>query len=311
MQPPILVVGFRRSGNLRTLLDQAKSINAPRIYLALDGPRDSKDEFDTALCLEVAKEFQALNPGLLKVKNSSINLGCAFSVIQACDWLFSQEDFAIVIEDDCLPELDFYNYIQDARPYFEKNNQALLICGTQFAPENITKGNWTLSSYPLIWGWATNSTKWNRMISLILEDHSALKTDIPLREVSYWKAGSRRALGGFVDAWDTPLVFGMRCTGSLALLPGQNLVKNIGADEFATHTFEKSLWIERETSAYIRSNTTPELNVELDRWLKEYFYKIRLRHILSTQITSLLDKIGYNKRIWGPLRGRLKVRSDR
>ena len=304
--PPVLIIGFRRSENLARLLNQAKDMGAPQIYVALDGPRDSSDRNDTLECNSVVREFMDLNPSLVKLKESIQNLGAAVSVLSACDWVFRTEDFAIIIEDDCFPTPDFFKYVTDAKIFLRPDSQAMLICGTQFASEFVTGDSWSVSSYPLMWGWATTRVKWAELRDFILDVKFDCRKNLNLgrTELIYWREGARRALEGFVDAWDIPLVYGMRKTGSLAILPARNLVINAGNDEYATHTFGSSIGLHSETHSYVKSENEPEFNQNLDIWLAKNFYGIGYRHRFSTRITKLLDLLRINTRKRTPLRNR-------
>jgi hypothetical protein len=297
--PPVLIVGFRRAENLERLLNIVKSAGASKIYLALDGPRTPEEKYETDLCREIGQHFDLENRGLLNLKVSGINLGSAVSVLEACDWVFSNENFAIVLEDDCIPTTGFFEYINDAIQHLNRNPRTLLACGTQFAPVEVAGQTWSLSSYPLIWGWATTSAKWDtlRELIFIIEEKTANKINMSMWEHAYWRAGCRRSINGFVDAWDIPMVYGMRIIGANAILPAQNLIRNLGNDEVATHTKNASAWIDSATFEYSRSSIPPVPNSFLDDWLRLNFYKVRFRHLVTTKITQILDGAGLHKQI--------------
>jgi hypothetical protein len=301
--PSVLIVGFRRSKNINAILEQALRLGAPQIFVALDGPRNLEDKADTDQSLAVATDFQNSYPSRVHIKKSNENLGCAVSVLTACDWVFQSENFIVVIEDDCLPSEDFFKFVMDAKRFLETESSTVLICGTQFAPEVITESSWSLCCYPLIWGWATTRSKWE-IIKELLRDQNRNKgrpSSLSLAEFAYWKAGSRRAIQGYVDAWDIPLVFGMRSHGLSAILPSANLVYNAGNDEFATHTFGNAIGVGASTHPYIEIDSTPKPNEDLEKWLRHNFYKISRRHLISTKATRLLDFLGFNRRKRDPL----------
>lgn len=298
-----LIIAYRRFENLEVLVNQCLKVGFGKIYIALDFAASDAAKDDVDACLRLGRDFEDQFPSLITLKLAKHNLGCALSVLTACDWAFQEEEFVVVLEDDCLPSSDFFSYIADGIREMNRNESIFLVCGTQFAPNSLTKGKWLLSKYPLIWGWATSKTKWALIKSTYLEIGSNNDfAHFPSRnEYRYWKAGTRRALQGFVDAWDTPLVFVVNSLGGLVLLPGENLVRNIGNDNAATHTVESSKWLNRPSISYSPTDNQPEYNSGVDSWLRVKFYRISLRHFLSTKITFILDSLRINKKIKKPL----------
>jgi hypothetical protein len=298
-----LIIAYRRSENLEILLSKCVQAGFRQIYVSLDFPSTDLAREDVEACINVAKNYEANYPDLFRLRTAQWNLGCAISVLSACDWVFDYEEFVVVLEDDCLPSNDFFKFIADGKNEMRGHQNIFLLCGTQFAPEVVTHGKWHLSKYPLIWGWATSRDKW----LLIKETYQALDRRSSKSgfetffEHQYWKAGTRRALEGFVDAWDTPLVLVISKLNGDVLLPGVNLVQNIGNDQAATHTLIQSPWLNRPTVSYFPSTDSPVMNSEVDNWLRSEFYGISLRHLITTNITLVLDYVGIHKRLRKPL----------
>jgi hypothetical protein len=303
----VLLVGYRRHQNLASLLDFCIEKDLSPIYVSLDGPATANERIDTDKCREVLMDFDSRYPKRISVKISNSNLGAAQSVIEAVSWAFQNEEFLVVLEDDCIPTDEFFDFVNLGRPYLEQAKDCYLICGTQFAPTSITSSTWALSSYPLIWGWATTRSKWEIILRLLQKFEKSRKFSGhgSLPERSFWHAGAKRSYLGFVDAWDLPLVHAMRHVGGLALLPGENLVSNIGNDGYATHTLTDSPWLNRPTGKIHDLVSEPALCSELDKWLRKNFYRIRFRHLLTNALTAMLDEIGFNKRKRAPLLERL------
>lgn len=271
------------------------------IYVTLDGPRFPSDQSDTEACVQVLENFDYEHPGILRTKISGTNRGAAHSVIGGLDWIFESEDFAVVIEDDCFPDGSFFDYVIDARKFLESNENIFLIGGNQFVPTEITEGRWFLSNYPLIWGWATSREKWLLLRSELRQIGSKRSKFCKSNESVYWEAGARRAFRGFVDAWDTPLVCVLRMNGWQTILPGSNLVSNIGNDFAATHTLRQSRWLKVDVQRYIASDLAPVANVSANSWLKSNLYGISFRHQFTTRITYLLDFFSPNRKKRLPL----------
>ena len=299
--PSVLITGFRRAENLSKILHICVQAGISRIYVSLDGPRTTDDQKDIFACESVLDKFEKNFGGSLVRRSFQVNQGAAFSVLSGCDWIFRTEEFAIIIEDDCLPSLDFFKYVQDAKRFLSLNSNILLIGGTQFVPPEITRDRWFLCDYPLIWGWATSKEKW----ALLRQELQALKYKkfkiMKTPEYAFWEAGAHRAFSGYVDAWDTPLVHVLRLHKWQTILPGRNLVKNIGNDFAATHTLSSSPWLGLETYDYTVSSEAPAANMSANSWLKRNLYKTSIRHLFTTGFTRLLDDLSVNKKRRLPL----------
>jgi hypothetical protein len=302
----VLIIAYRRSENLKKILAICVEKKIETIYVNLDGPRGHDQKRDVDECQDVLSDFKVNFTGKLHIRTSPVNKGSAVSVLESCDWIFQNEEFAIILEDDCMPEQDFFDFIEDSKTILYSLNDVFSISGTQFAPPRVTKGEWALSRYPLFWGWATTKSRWEvarHQLSRI-EIKDGRNFFLNYSEYCFWKSGAIRSLDGFVDAWDLPLLYSLAIDQKLHIQPGENLVKNVGVDLVATHTTKPNQWIGRECGRYTRSNINPTLNLSLDKWLFEHFYKIKVRHIYSTRLTFLLDLLGINKRVRSPLKNR-------
>ena len=178
----------------------------------------------------------------------------------------------------------------------KSNSHNCLLCGTQFASELPTQDSWSLSKYALIWGWGTSREKWNQIAAALKrETLNVQNKDIGITEKQYWKAGALRSSSGIVDAWDNVLIQRMLSLGKKAILPQYALVSNVGNDSAATHTISDSSWLRMKTGSFHIPTRDPLENPILDSWLKNKFYKISMRHIVTTRITHLLDFITMRK----------------
>ncbi len=290
----VLVVAYLRPDNLGRILEFAQRAGVNRFFISIDFPRDTKErnlELHSEV-LSVARNFQKSSGCEVQIFERKQNVGCSAAVLSSCDWFFENVDHGIVLEDDCLPTLDFFAYCADAFPIIEENQGIWLACGTQFAPPFSTEP-WVLSRYPLTWGWATTKKNWIEISSSLMESHVELKASrergITFPESTYWNAGALRAKSGVSDAWDTPLAQTMLLRSKLAILPRIALVSNIGNDSQATHTHGKSIGLRLKTGSYSASARKPDTVKEVDDWLMKEFYQIKTRHVFSTRITRFID----------------------
>jgi hypothetical protein len=310
----VLIIAYRRKDSLSNILDLCKKNFVKRIYVSVDGPK--YNSFD---CLEdnrnirlIVSNFKKNFQGEIFVMCRDTNMGCAASVLSACNWIFELEDLAIIVEDDCVPTQDFFNFSRLSLNVIKTNPNVWLSCGTQFAPKIIETDSWFLSKYPLTWGWATTKLKWNEIMNSINSGDNLTGKKFTLSEKTYWNAGARRARNGWVDVWDTILAQQLLIKNKYVLHPKECLVTNIGDDLYATNTIEKTKWIRYKTGIFSTPKKDPRLEPKVDQWLRDEFFRIKFRHIISTRITKLRDSFFSIFRPMDPLSKRLlKAETDR
>ena len=114
---------------------------------------------------------------------------------------FENEEFGLILEDDCIPAQEFLTYANYSKKIIETNGDVWLFCGTQFAPYEKSVDSWSLSKYALIWGWGTSKRNWNQIASSLRKDGIKISSkDIGFTEKQYWSAGAKRSNSGVIDA---------------------------------------------------------------------------------------------------------------
>ena len=287
-----LIIAYRRHENVSKLINILSNQGVKRIYVAIDrnSPLDSNSLIDVNKTIDVVIAASKKMPGQLRVAIHIENVGCSAAVLSACEWFFENEEFGLILEDDCIPAQEFLTYANYSKKIIEANGDVWLFCGTQFAPYEKSVDSWSLSKYALIWGWGTSKRNWNQIASSLRKNGIKIfSKDISFAEKQYWSAGARRSNSGVVDAWDNILIQRMLSLGKKAILPKYALVSNIGNDSAATHTISDSNWLGIKTGSFDSPKAVPFENPSLDSWLKREFYKISIRHIFTTQITYFLD----------------------
>jgi len=308
----VLVVGYQRPREIRLILNQVSNAGIKTVYLSIDAPKvssaDAVSRYEE-IC-QISGDFEG-RFDKFSVRYLPENVGCAANILSACDWAFADENKLIILEDDCIPNDDFFVYVDFALKKLEEDHDVLLVCGTQFVPYEKGKSFIIKSHYSLTWGWATTKSNWGLMRKSFMQDSMGLKRDLITSDYEkiYWSEGARRAINGYVDVWDTVLVDNLVKHQVYAFLPSQNLVKNVGNDAVATHTGMDENWVNIDTGSFKPElDTKIVLGTENDLWLKENFFDIRPRHLFSTRITRIRDKI--RKPALAPLKTRWENASN-
>jgi len=289
-----LIIAYRRSEPVLRIIEILAESGVTKIYIALDAANleNTLASAESEALLLSMLRMQENSSLEIKIAKHSENVGCSAAVISACDWFFANEEYGIILEDDCIPSEDFITFALSARAVIEQHSSIWMACGTQFAPSYLMDDAWITSRYALIWGWATSRDKWRRIVDLILNPQTiGASSLVDSSERQYWNAGSRRSSLGIVDAWDNVLIAQMIGQGAEAVLPRASLVSNVGFDSAATHTKNHSQWLSHVPASFKVPECAPSFNQNVDEWLKRHFYGIAFRHLFSTRITQFFDLV--------------------
>jgi len=289
---PILVIGFNRPLLLNNLLEHLSKIGVSKLYVSLDGPRDEQEALLCKQSYEVVKSYKHLFD--LTILYRPYNLGCCLGVVSALDWFFNETDFGAVIEDDCLPKLEFFEFLSHVNENKHLLNIATMKLYTAHNPFDFNFSN-QLANSVLIHGWATFSQVWTRIRKDYFQlklpsivNNVGLKRNLP--QALFWWANSTRAKLGLVDTWDGIMNDQVWRLGFKTLIPKRNLVDNLGYGPLATHTKDT------QESNQIRLPHDVLINNNLDFLLNTYYFKIRRKHIFTSIARAFFDYLKFFKR---------------
>jgi hypothetical protein len=171
------------------------------------------------------------------------NLGCGVAVCSSIGWFFENVEEGIILEDDCLPHPDFFPYCAELLRRYRDDPKVATIGGTHFLPPQLVhRDSHYLSKYFQMWGWATWRRTWRNydfhLTSLTDQEwYKLLKEVHPVpTEAAYWREVYQSVKTTTVDTWDFQMFFSCWRTGAHHVMPGRNLISNIGYGSDATHT---------------------------------------------------------------------------
>lgn len=209
------------------------------LYVVADGPRPG-NESDIENVAKTRAIFDSIDWDCKLVKDySNSNLGCRKRVATGIENAFKMYDKAVILEDDCLPEIDFFYYCEVLLNKHQDNDKIMHISGSLFDEGQFT--TYHFGGLPYIWGWATWRRAWegfNWDSSGIVETKRELRKNSTLPRnsvVAICKILDRIAKGEN-DTWDYIWVAHVLKKNGICINPPANLIENIGFDERATHT---------------------------------------------------------------------------
>jgi hypothetical protein len=240
---PILFIIYNRPNITKKVFEHIKQLKPKALFIAADGPSSNRPK-DPQDCMEARNIASTIDWDCnLQTLFQPENLGCGNAVSGAINWFFSIVDRGIILEDDCMPHPEFFQFCEVFLNKYQDDKEIMMISGANFQPPN-TQGNHFayLSRIPHIWGWATWRRAWQNYDFNLNELPAALlsnkwKTFHQDMEICYyWFRIFIQCWLRKIDTRDYQWVFAIMNNKGLCIAPGINLVRNIGINENSTHT---------------------------------------------------------------------------
>lgn len=243
-ETPIAIFTFNRPQLTERLLGIVGQIKPRRLLVVSDGPRPNVAG-DLEKCAAVRSLFDHLDWDCQIERNfAETNMGSFPRNSSGLNWVFEQVEEAIILEDDCLPDLSFFPYCKELLNKYRDNSRIGLISGNNFLKHAVDRQtpSYFFSSYALTWGWASWRRTWHQ-VDLNMPYWPQFRDSGRLRqavfsssEAKYWQniydAILERRMN---NAWDYQLILTCLRFNFLTIVPRVNLVTNVGFGPEATH----------------------------------------------------------------------------
>jgi hypothetical protein len=242
-ESPVAYVVFNRPTLTARTFASIRARKPKKLFLIADGPRPGNLS-DKARCAEVRALVDKVD-WTCEVRRlyADKNLGLKCRVSSGLDWVFSQVDRAIVLEDDCLPHPDFFTFCDELLERYAENCRVWVITGNNFQDgKRRGDASYYFSKYNHCWGWATWRRAWQHYQGQIpfwpewRGSHDWLEKNPDRIERRYWQSIFEQVFDGEIDSWAYPWAASVWYQGGLTATPNVNLVTNIGIGPEASHT---------------------------------------------------------------------------
>ena len=248
---PILLITFNRPSHTKRVLTEILKVEPQYLYVFQDGPREG-NATDIMKCQEVREVIQELvssysevHPNFtLSTLYSSQNLGCGPGPVKGFTWFFANVEQGVVMEDDCLPHPDFFEYSEELLNRYKDNEDIMFINSTLYDDRWKCEASYDFTHHKCSGAWAS----WSR----------AMKGyDVDLKQINpkefYKKAKNTYYCRAEYDwwyfkvleiqrdtekksYWDYQMTIHIINSGGMCINPRVNLISNIGFDAEGTHT---------------------------------------------------------------------------
>lgn len=259
---PVLFLIFRQPEITRAVFEQIRAARPSKLYISADGPRPNRPD-DIADC-EATRAVVANVDWDCEVLTRFLpgNLGLKKAVSSALDWFFEAEEEGIILEYDCLPEPSFFPYCKTLLERYRHDQRIFSVSGSNIqASETYGNGDYYLSRFTQVWGWATWRRSW-LLWRPNLENYEdflnqkTIESIVTVKEAqNFWlKTFKSINSGENKTTWAFCLIYAQLRSGGFCVIPKNNMICNIGFGPNGTNALDAnhplSLLTTSETRTY-------------------------------------------------------------
>jgi len=243
LDTPVVLILFNRPGRVQELIDVLREVRPRHVLAVADGPRAGHPT-DADACRAARDALSTIDwPCRVEREFSSSNLGCDRRIPSGLAWVFDRVDRAIILEDDLVPSIDFFGWMERMLDAHAKDEQVAMVSGHNplacWGPADCDHLRTMRGSN---WGWATWSRAWQRVNAVDLAIGGSSNGD-GIRHIVH-DAVVAEHLDIYMDSWRLgalaacDIVWGLKrvLARMAAVVSPTNLVRNAGFGHDATHT---------------------------------------------------------------------------
>ncbi len=295
---------FNRPEKVQTVLNEIAKYKPTKLYVIGDGPRFAEEEQLCQQCRDLINKVDW--ECSIEVNYSQTNLGCKKRISSGLEWMFSKCEESIILEDDCFPDITFFEFCHEMLNYFRSDERIMTISGNNFqVDKREILYSYYFSVFPHIWGWASWSRAWKfydvdmklwpslRNTKWLLDIHHDEKA------VDFWRDIFDQVYYKKIDTWDYQWTFANWSQHGLTIIPRANLVKNIGFDQSATHTkTEGEAWLDLKNNSidfplshppHVVRDLPADIKINQRNFLEDNGHI--LKRIIPGQIRRVINKL--------------------
>jgi len=291
---PVLLMTFNRPEYTKKVFEKIRDAKVKKLYFFNDGPRKD-NENDRAARRELIKLLDSIDWECDVHKNfQEKNLGAGWGPSAAITWAFQGEERMIILEDDCVPSLPFFDYCNHCLDKYKDDTRIWLISGRshQQGSKFFKAQDYIFSHYGHTWGWATWKRCWNHF-DLDMKNWSAFYQNGGFSNVFYSKEEVKIYNQHYlklnklpINSWDARFGFAVLSNGGLSVVPAKNLIENIGY--VGAHSIGKQKVHTLKASDNFKVEKEP-LFVLLNKEYEQLHFNTHIKKIMGT--ASLYKRI--------------------
>ena len=236
VETPVLFITFVRPEYARQTFDAIKLAQPKKLYFYSNKGREEK-------------EGEVERNQIIRSYINEIDWPCELhtwfrdecvnaydSLRGAITWLFDNEETGIVLEEDCVPTLGFFSFVDQLIPKFRDIKDVWYISGDNFYDLNPSVTDYIFSRYHWLYGWASWRDRWQAIKwgDYNLEQLVVNKTPLNLYKTKRQGRLRLRQIRDFQEmllrtgCWDFAFGCTVDANRGFGVFPKTHLVHNIG-----------------------------------------------------------------------------------
>lgn len=246
LEVPVVFLIFKRPETTEKVFQKIRAAKPKTLFVIADGSRPDRLG-EAELCEATRKIVEKVDWDCDLQKNfSDVNMGLRERVASGLTWVFNQVDEAIILEDDCLPNLSFFQFCEECLCKYREDERIMMVCGTNLLGEwKADTQSYCFSYHSHCWGWATWRRAWQHYDpEMNLWLNSEIKERIKdvvcdRKRFEIYQKQFDAVYSNKINSWALRWLCARLSQSGLAIIPSRNLISNIGFGENATNTFTR------------------------------------------------------------------------
>ena len=236
--------------------------------------------------------------------------GCDPAVRSEITWFFECEEKGIILEDDIVPNNDFFYFCEKLLEEYNTSEEIMMISGYNPVAnlQNLKDEDYYFSRWATIWGWATWRNRWEKLDTMFEGISEFLTT---WYEDKYFKQSREfQIMFGHQyeyysthpeeSPWDLQWCYTLEKHKGLCAVPRVNLITNIGQYGFHFNDATKKsallyLPTEHLDISKLKKPKTHIANKNLDKIrFNQYIMALGVVNLIYLKLLVILHNIGIN-----------------
>lgn len=301
VKTPVLFETFVRDDYARQVFDAIKKAQPRKLYFYSNKGRDKNNEIERNEKIRSwIKEIDWDCELHTFFRDECVDVYT--SLKGAIDWVFENEESAIILEDDVVPTLAFFDFCDQMIEKFKNDRRIWFVSGDNFYDLNPSGFDYIFSRGHWMYGWATWKDRWHSVPWNNLQIEEFVKLGY-CRQLYKTKAQAVHRekrlleLNDFVTrtkCWDYLFGLAVDQNNSCGVYPSHHLITNIGL--IGTHAKNKAkIYVNKEASykgvLYTITKEPPFVFADVEYDYQNFKREENLRNRAKIRIHKIILKL--------------------